>query len=219
MEGAQDNVSSNVARRRRSVQSLPLPHQRLPIDPIETSSEESEASPRVQTPAEQNGEGETGTDAVLEINDTERQEQEEPLISREWSWSIFRVPAHVREVDEEAYNPKIVSIGPFHHNEPGLRSAMEAQKRRILNRLLDQIRQLNREVCLENAMRELEGKTRECYSEHFEGINSDGFVQMMVLDGCFIVELLRLYGKAYKVRNCMNSSSSFYLFIYLFYTR
>ncbi|XP_023884806.1 UPF0481 protein At3g47200 [Quercus suber] len=176
MEGAQVNVSSNVARR----------------------SEESEASPRVQTPAEQNSEGETRTDVMLEINDTEGQEQEEPLISREWSWTIFRVPAHVREVDEGAYNPKIVSIGPFHHNEPGLRSAMEVQKQRILNRLLDRTRQLNLEMCLENAMRELEGKTRECYSEHFEGINSAGFVQMMVLDGCFIVELLRLYGKTYK---------------------
>ena len=174
MERAQVNVSSNVARS-RSVQSLKIPHQRLPVDPIETSSEE----PRVQT-REQNGEGETRTDVVLENNNPERQEQEEPLISRERSWLIFRVPAHVREVDGGADNPKIVSIGPFHHDEPGLK-AMEAQKKRILNRLLV----LNCEVCLENAMKELEVKTRECYSEHFEDIKSDDFVRMMVLDGCF----------------------------------
>ena len=31
-------------------------------------------------------------------------------------WSIFRVPVHVRDVDDKDYTPKIVSIGPFHHN-------------------------------------------------------------------------------------------------------
>jgi len=40
---------------------------------------------------------------------------QEPLIGR--GWSIFRVPAHVREVDKGAYSPRIVSIGPFHHND------------------------------------------------------------------------------------------------------
>uniref|UniRef100_A0A2N9FWV2 Uncharacterized protein n=1 Tax=Fagus sylvatica TaxID=28930 RepID=A0A2N9FWV2_FAGSY len=163
--------------------SVQTPHQEAPAD---SNSEESEASPRFQTP-EQHSEGETLA--------------EDPLISR--GWSIFRVPVHVREVDEGAYNPKIVSIGPFHRDEPGLR-AMEAQKLRFLNRLRKRISLLNGAVNLENlenAMEVLEKKTRECYSEHFENINSNDFVQMMVRDGCFIVELLRLYRKKYKGRD------------------
>ena len=40
----------------------------------------------------------------------------------------------------------------------------------------------------------LEQKTRERYSEDIL-IESDEFVQMMIIDGCFVLELLRLYFK------------------------
>ncbi|KAI3944984.1 hypothetical protein MKX01_006616 [Papaver californicum] len=50
---------------------------------------------------------------------------------------------------------------------------------------------------LESAMKGLERKTRECYSEKFEYIESDDFVQMMVTDGCFVIELLRLFYNYY----------------------
>ncbi|KAA8522915.1 hypothetical protein F0562_009338 [Nyssa sinensis] len=113
-------------------------------------------------------------------------------------WSIFRVAAHVREIDERAYNPRTVSIGPFHYREPVLQ-AMEAQKQRFLGRMLEQIsgQNMNQES-LVDAMKELEGKTRECYSEEFKDIQSDDFARMVVVDGCFIVELLRLSDKYFK---------------------
>ncbi|KAF3441140.1 hypothetical protein FNV43_RR15051 [Rhamnella rubrinervis] len=112
----------------------------------------------------------------------------EPITTKRWS--ICRVPAHVREVDEKAYDPKIVSIGPIHHNKPSL-AAMETQKLRFLNRLLQHV--ILRKVDLEDAMKELEGKTRECYSQLFNDMDSNDFVQMMIVDSCFIVELLRLF--------------------------
>ena len=106
-------------------------------------------------------------------------------------WPIFRIPAHVREVDDRAYSPRIVSIGPFHHKEEALR-AFEDQKERFLRRLQKRMSS-GSEVHLENAMKEMEEKTRECYAEDFGDVESDDFVRMMLLDGCFIVELLRLY--------------------------
>jgi hypothetical protein len=108
-------------------------------------------------------------------------------------WPVSRVPAYVRQVEKEAYTPKIVSIGPFHHNEPSLR-AFEDQKMRFLSSIQNQM-SCRCVVLLENAMKEMEEKTRKCYSENFQGINSDEFVLMMLLDACFIVELLRLYTK------------------------
>jgi hypothetical protein len=34
----------------------------------------------------------------------------------EWrKYCIYRVPKQLRKVNEEAYTPKLVSIGPFHH--------------------------------------------------------------------------------------------------------
>ncbi|KAI3939359.1 hypothetical protein MKW98_022227 [Papaver atlanticum] len=65
------------------------------------------------------------------------------------------------------------------------------------------IPEINKEVVgvslerLEASMKALERKTRECYSETFNYINSEDFVQMMVMDGCFIIRLLRLYYKYY----------------------
>ncbi|KAI3939360.1 hypothetical protein MKW98_022228 [Papaver atlanticum] len=47
------------------------------------------------------------------------------------------------------------------------------------------------------AMKGWERKTRECYSEKFDNIESDDFVQMMVIDGCFVIELLRLFYNYY----------------------
>jgi hypothetical protein len=107
-------------------------------------------------------------------------------------WSTFRVPPHVREVEKGAYTPKIVSIGPSYHNKPSLRP-FEVEKERFFSRLQHQMRRRGWEVDLEEAMKEMEEKTRKCYSEDFGGTESDDFVRMMRRDGCFIVELLRLY--------------------------
>ncbi|OWM85922.1 UPF0481 protein At3g47200-like [Punica granatum] len=127
------------------------------------------------------------------------------------SWTIYRVPRSMREVYRKAYLPKLISIGPFHHGERHLR-AMEEHKMRYLLRMLgyefdrgkDQqegeeseihhlgiVRQLEE---LEAAVRGLEQRARQCYSE-FLGIETDEFVRIMVVDGCFVIELLRLYHK------------------------
>ncbi|KAF8031371.1 hypothetical protein BT93_D0536 [Corymbia citriodora subsp. variegata] len=118
---------------------------------------------------------------------------DEPYFSKKWS--IFRVPEHIREVDEKAYDPRVVAIGPFHRDQPELK-AMEAQKLRLYGQLIKQIGGEEREVGLRTAIKKLEGKARRCYSEEFANISSEEFVQMMVLDGCFIVELMRLYHKS-----------------------
>lgn len=114
-------------------------------------------------------------------------------------WLIVRVPSHVRVVDELAYKPKILSIGPLHHDEPSLK-AMEAHKQRFLNRLQGKIASQNIGLGdIESAMKILEHEARNCYSEEFEHINSNDFVAMLVLDASFVVELLRLHEKAFKV--------------------
>ncbi|KAG2668442.1 hypothetical protein I3760_15G160600 [Carya illinoinensis] len=112
---------------------------------------------------------------------------------------VQNVPAPIFKVNKGAYIPKIVSIGPFHYNEPSLR-AMQTQKGRFLDRLIrNQTGQPILEESLKNAMRELEEKTRDFYEEDFQAIKPDDFVQMMLLDGCFIVELLRLYEKIFEL--------------------
>ncbi|KAG2668448.1 hypothetical protein I3760_15G161200 [Carya illinoinensis] len=131
---------------------------------------------------------------AIQINDNERQE---PVIINGSGWSTLKIPVPMFKVDKEPYVPMIVSIGPFHHNEPSLR-AMQTQKRRFLDDLIrNRTWQPILEESLKNAMRKLEKKTREFYAYDFQAIEPDDFVQMMVLDGCFIVELLRFYEKKY----------------------
>ncbi|XP_030968669.1 UPF0481 protein At3g47200-like [Quercus lobata] len=106
--------------------------------------------------------------------------------------TMSRAPTNMRRVDKHAYDPVLVSIGPFHYKNPQLqghklqflfglmRSQSKEEKERRFQRLAE-------------AMKKLEGRARQCYSETFEDICSDCFVRMMVIDGCFILELLRYY--------------------------
>ncbi|XP_027121981.1 UPF0481 protein At3g47200-like [Coffea arabica] len=96
------------------------------------------------------------------------------------------VPPHFRKVDEMSYTPKLVSIGPIHHNRKSLWLTKE-KKRQFLGTFPDE---KNKE--LRWKMGKWEARVRRCYSMTFQGISSADFVDMLVIDGCFIVLLLRL---------------------------
>ncbi|XP_057959191.1 UPF0481 protein At3g47200-like [Malania oleifera] len=105
------------------------------------------------------------------------------------SHCICKVPEKRRVGNEDAYSPKLVSIGPFHHGKSTLEE-MEHHKWRYLNTILT--RKPNLEATLDScvkALKELEGRARNSYGEEIR-IGSDEFVRMMLVDGCFIIELL-----------------------------
>lgn len=108
---------------------------------------------------------------------------------------IFRVPQSLIDINGRLYQPHIVSIGPYHHGEPHLNMIQE-HKWRFLGTLLNRTQQ-SKGLSLEDYLKEiqpLERRARECYSEIIH-LNTDEFVEMMVLDGCFIIELFRKSGK------------------------
>uniref|UniRef100_A0A0E0JK62 Uncharacterized protein n=1 Tax=Oryza punctata TaxID=4537 RepID=A0A0E0JK62_ORYPU len=108
------------------------------------------------------------------------------------AFTIFRVPAYVRESSRNSYEPRMVSIGPYYHAGAALR-AMEDYKWRCLQDLL--YRGAGAGVAVVSAstlvaeMRTLEAQARACYSERPAVLASDDFVRMLLLDGCFILEL------------------------------
>ncbi|CAK7334321.1 unnamed protein product [Dovyalis caffra] len=109
------------------------------------------------------------------------------------SCCIFKVPQRFIDINGKSYQPHIVSIGPYHHGEAHLRM-IEEHKWRYLGSLLS--RTQNEGVDLElllKAIQPLEMKARERYSQVIH-LGSDEFVEMMVLDGCFIIELFRKVG-------------------------
>ncbi|XP_042509844.1 UPF0481 protein At3g47200-like [Macadamia integrifolia] len=82
----------------------------------------------------------------------------------------------------------MASIGPFHRDKEHLKP-MEPHKLRYLN---DFLTRSQFQATLENyvnVITELEDKARQCYSEIIQE-SKEEFVKMMVIDGCFILELI-----------------------------
>lgn len=135
---------------------------------------------------------------VVEIpNDS----KDEALLARLNEWlgttpdarrhNIFKVPSHFsygENIDEKLYEPQLVSIGPYHRGKDHLK-VMEVDKKLYLQLLLggpdnvwlDFVTELRKRVPI----------VRECYAGSFDDITEDAFTEMMILDGCFIVALIR----------------------------
>ncbi|XVE79917.1 hypothetical protein DITRI_Ditri14bG0095600 [Diplodiscus trichospermus] len=113
------------------------------------------------------------------------------------SCCIFRVPQSLVEINGKSYQPRIVSIGPYHRGEAQLKM-IEEHKWRYLGSLLDRVQSkgLGLEDLLK-AIHPLEMKARDCYSETIH-LDTNEFIEMMVLDGCFIIELFRKVGRLVK---------------------
>ncbi|XVE81430.1 hypothetical protein DITRI_Ditri15bG0062700 [Diplodiscus trichospermus] len=104
---------------------------------------------------------------------------------------ISKVPNYLRQVNEKAYEPQVISIGPYHHGENHL-GPMQEQKIRFLQKLLEERKENDVSVYV-SKMRELEDKARKCYAEPLSDLCSDDFVKMLLLDGVFIVQMIRMY--------------------------
>ncbi|KAF3341651.1 hypothetical protein FCM35_KLT00289 [Carex littledalei] len=101
-------------------------------------------------------------------------------------FTLSRVPHIIRENNKELYEPKVVSIGPYHRGKESLR-AMEEHKPRCLIDLLGRNPEVRLEVCIEEITK-LEARARRCYSETIN-LTTDEFVKMLLLDSCFILDL------------------------------
>ncbi|KVH87574.1 UPF0481 protein At3g47200-like [Cynara cardunculus var. scolymus] len=104
--------------------------------------------------------------------------------------SIYRVPSCVTDLNKKAYQPQSVSFGPYHFGEPNL-EAMEENKHRALLHFLKRYKKPFK--CYVDAVMEVVDDLRHSYSSLDQKWNQDtcGFVKMMILDGCFMLEILR----------------------------
>ncbi|XP_040372878.1 UPF0481 protein At3g47200 [Rosa chinensis] len=101
---------------------------------------------------------------------------------------ICRVPEKLRELKEDAYNPRVVSIGPFHSCKDYL-APMSRHKYYYMSLL---IHSKDAENCLDEcicAITDFDVVIRQCYVEDIS-VSNDELRLMMLVDGCFILELL-----------------------------
>ncbi|RZC59824.1 hypothetical protein C5167_007118 [Papaver somniferum] len=110
---------------------------------------------------------------------------------------IYRIPACVKDLNPKAYKPQAVSFGPYLHGDSHLKQ-MEEHKHRALLHFLKRSK-----IPIESYMHSLHrvGKHLvDCYDRLDEasddyrdqyGNYTDQFLQLMMLDGCFMLEILR----------------------------
>lgn len=109
--------------------------------------------------------------------------------------TIFKVRHQLREVNKKAYDPQILAIGPYHYGNNKFKF-MEVQKLRYLQQLLkikgQSVRRYTRTLIKE------EQRARDHYAETID-LSQERFLAMMIIDGCFIIELFRKYAKKKKI--------------------
>jgi hypothetical protein len=111
------------------------------------------------------------------------------IVAGRSSCCIFRVPQSLIDINGKSYQPRIVSIGPYHCGQPNLQM-MDEHKWWYLRSLLSRTKEA-KGIILEDYLKcihPLEKVARESYSETIN-LGTDEFLEMMVLDGCFILEL------------------------------
>jgi len=102
---------------------------------------------------------------------------------------LYKVPERLRELNEKAYTPRLVSIGPIHHGKEKL-NAMEDHKRMYLQEFL-----ARSEVSVEGfieLIKEKETRLRNCYAET-NGFSSEYFIKMILMDAAFVIMFLLKY--------------------------
>ncbi|XP_057744357.1 putative UPF0481 protein At3g02645 isoform X1 [Arachis stenosperma] len=119
---------------------------------------------------------------------------------------IYAVPSKYRKMDEEAFTPQLISIGPIHF---GRKKLKDMQKLKYMYLQFFSERFSNQEaITIMKAYKGfLESRVkgiRECYAHKFPKISNEKFVEIVLLDAVFIVEHLlreRAYFQEYMLTN------------------
>ncbi|XP_009343899.2 UPF0481 protein At3g47200-like [Pyrus x bretschneideri] len=98
---------------------------------------------------------------------------------------IHRIPNKLRKVNEAAYTPQLLSIGPFHHGNPKLLD-MEGHKKRHYENFLR--RCSKSEATLTSFIEARQKNILQCYAGAIE-LATFNIVDVILVDACFIIEL------------------------------
>ncbi|XP_016651815.1 PREDICTED: UPF0481 protein At3g47200-like [Prunus mume] len=99
---------------------------------------------------------------------------------------IYKVPQRLRRGNEEFYEPRVVSIGPYHFHQ-GSFPEMQIFKLKYLEAFLSR-NELSLDQCL-GLVRTWEAKARRFYVDRID-LSSDEFAELMLVDAIFVLELM-----------------------------
>ncbi|KAF7850115.1 hypothetical protein BT93_L5844 [Corymbia citriodora subsp. variegata] len=140
--------------------------------------------------------GPNETDWIVQVNESLNSEFPPSDGQRYWGKrSIYKVRSCITELNRKAYQPQVVSFGPYHNGKKHLRP-MEEHKDRALRHFLKKSGK-SLELFL-NSLREVAQALEESYealdSRWKKGSTKGAafrFLKLMITDGCFMLEILR----------------------------
>ncbi|KAF5444424.1 hypothetical protein F2P56_036901 [Juglans regia] len=98
---------------------------------------------------------------------------------------IFRVPNHLRRLNEQAFTPEVISIGPFHHGNKNLET-MEKFKVQYFKSFMQRTKL--KVDNLVSSVKDSEGDVRRCYAETIDQRSSNDLAKIILVDASFIIE-------------------------------
>ncbi|KAH7860183.1 hypothetical protein Vadar_010275 [Vaccinium darrowii] len=103
---------------------------------------------------------------------------------------IYKVPASVTDLNKKAYKPQYVSFGPYHHGEAHLTLMEEHKLRALLHFLKRSQKPLESYV---DSLAEVTQSLKDSYAslDPVWKRDTDRFLYLMILDGCFMIEVMR----------------------------
>ncbi|XP_052211086.1 UPF0481 protein At3g47200-like [Diospyros lotus] len=104
--------------------------------------------------------------------------------------SIYKLPPLIFNLKKEAYQPQAVSFGPYHHGKPHLKPMEDHKQRALLHFLKRSPVSLQK---IFHSMVEVAEELKASYDslEAEWQDNTEKFVQLMIVDGCFMLEILQ----------------------------
>jgi hypothetical protein len=106
--------------------------------------------------------------------------------------SIYRVPEWIQGfTNRSAYRPRLVSFGPFHHGAPDLVPMEEHKLQAVLHLVKRSGKPLAEfTASIEEVVEDLLG-AYDKLDVKWRWKSRGGFVKMMVMDGCFLLEFMQ----------------------------
>nr|TKW01064.1 LOW QUALITY PROTEIN: hypothetical protein SEVIR_8G152700v2 [Setaria viridis] len=106
--------------------------------------------------------------------------------------SIYLVPEFIKKLsNSNAYRPHFISLGPYHRGEPHLLPMEEHKRLAVLHMVKQANKPLQEFVAvIEDVLDELQGASGDL-DDKWRGANKGRFMEMMVEDGCFVLEFIR----------------------------
>ncbi|KDP23229.1 hypothetical protein JCGZ_23062 [Jatropha curcas] len=131
------------------------------------------------------------TNWVIEVNE-KLENIDKSMEEERWKKrSIYKIPACVTDLNKNAYRPQAVSFGPYHHGEAHLKPMEEHKQRALLHFLKRANKPLQVFV---DSLTQVVQVLKDCYDplDIIWQEDTCGFVQLMIMDGCFMLEILRV---------------------------